>query len=97
VSDEVAVKPFEGVVILKDWMPCPSTGRVARALAATSVTVSKQDELVGFHVKGGESNWVAVLEGNSETIYVLGCQVRAIARRRVSMDMEQSSETYFVR
>lgn len=91
------LETFEGAVILKDWMPSVRTGRVSRVIAGKRVDILKQDELVGFHVKGNESNWIAIVSGDTERVVILGCQVRAVVECPVGPELEQSCETYFVR
>lgn len=71
---------IQGAVILKDWLTVPTTGRQVKAVAGV-IEVLHQDGLVGFHVKGNESNWVARVTGLSTTVYVLGCQIRAFVEQ----------------
>lgn len=78
-------KGFYGTVVLKDWMAYIDgqsymgfTGRVS---------IIKDTELVGFEAHGNESNWVARIEGPTQSVTILGCQIRgAIAHASSASD-----------
>lgn len=68
------VDGFDGVVMLKHWLAHPN-GRNYIGFKG-KVTVLRDVEAVGFPVSGGESNWMVRVQGPTQSINVLGCQVR---------------------
>lgn len=73
---EFVTKDFGGSVILKEWVRWHD-GRQFIGFTGR-VSILQDEELVGFRVKGTESNWVARVDGATESINILGCQVRAV-------------------
>lgn len=79
--------PFTGYVMTKDWIDVPGENRQVKSVAGT-ITIREQNELVGFKVKGSESNWVAMIEGNIQRVVILGCQIRAFAQSPIRFDSQ---------
>src|SRR3954468_8890692 len=81
MSDEQhdsTAEPYErfGSVKLMEWWHTPG-GQVLH-LRGMIKLVSDEDQ-VGFRARGANSaNWLAVIEGKTETWNVFGCQIRAI-------------------
>lgn len=72
---QYVTQDFMGTVFLKDWLRWHD-GRSYIGLVG-KISIIQDEALVGFRTKGGESNWVARIEGPSEdAVVILGCQVR---------------------
>lgn len=84
-SGEIVDRSFWGVVVLKDWIGDPASGRQIRGFAGR-VNVVSAEQALGFRTSTSESNWIAVVEGETypepERATVPGCQVRTIIRTR---------------
>lgn len=64
-----------GVVYLLDWWVRDGEQYIA---VYGSMTVHKDEQLLGFKTRGGH-NWAVKVTGESgRSIYFLGCQIRAI-------------------
>lgn len=75
---------FHGTVFLKEF---------ARDLGGSQyvgfrgrVSILGDREVVGFRVSGTESNWIARIEGPTQTYNFLGCEVRYVATHDESLD-----------
>jgi hypothetical protein len=68
-------REFFGTVFLKDWMPAPD-GRLCRCVTGV-ITVHSDKQLVGFSMRGTDSNWAVRITGHKELWTILGCQIRA--------------------
>lgn len=65
-----------GTLILMDWMEDVDCKDVKGFYG--KVSVGTDEEIVGFKATGhNTANWVARVEGETEAITVMGCQVRA--------------------
>jgi hypothetical protein len=68
---------FTGIVQLKQYAPFPD-GRQYIGVAG-QVSVIKDEEMIGFEVRGGETaNWLLRVDGPTGSINILGCQVRMV-------------------
>ena len=67
---------FFGTVIIKEWVH-GLDGLQYRQITG-KISIINDKELVGFSVKGNESNWVARIEGELQTYTILGCQIRGV-------------------
>lgn len=67
---------FYGSVVLKDWLR-ERDGRQHIGITG-KISILQDVDLVGFRAKGNESNWVARVDGETESVTILGCQVRAV-------------------
>jgi hypothetical protein len=68
-------RDFYGSIVLKDWVRWHD-GRSYIGFTGR-VSIVQDEELVGFRAKGNESNWVARISGDTESVNILGCQIRA--------------------
>ena len=84
---------FEGVVLLKEYVLSPGTNSQYRTIAG-KVKIIHQDDLVGFKVKGNESNWVARVSGKTSAVTILGCQIRGFVE--LDSPLESSVDTWVV-
>lgn len=65
-----------GTLILMDWME-DVDGHLVKGFYG-DVYVSADVDTVGFEAKGHNSaNWIARVQGTTEAVTVMGCQVRA--------------------
>ena len=65
-----------GTLILMDWLE-DTDGRDVKGFYG-KVSVGTDQEVVGFAATGhNTANWVARVDGPTESITVMGCQVRA--------------------
>lgn len=65
-----------GTLILMDWLE-DVDGRDVKGYYG-KVSIGADQNVVGFEAKGhNTANWVARVEGETEAIAVMGCQVRA--------------------
>lgn len=69
-------KGFNGVVILKEWQTAPDGINYIGFVGLVSIL--KDEEILGFELRGNDSNWVARVDGATMAITVPGCQVRAV-------------------
>lgn len=67
---------FRGVVYLQEWIK-HRDGRQYIGVAGR-ISILSDTELLGFKVKGTETNWCARVEGKENAMNILGCQVRAV-------------------
>jgi hypothetical protein len=68
---------FTGIVHLKGFNMMPD-GKQYIGIAGR-VSVLRDEEVVGFEVRGGETaNWICRIDGPNGSINVLGCQVRMV-------------------
>jgi hypothetical protein len=67
---------FDGVVVLKQWMHYVD-GRQYIGFAG-KVSILSDEQAVGLKVTGGESNWIARVQGPTSSINLLGCQIRGV-------------------
>lgn len=70
------VKGFSGAVQLKQFALMPD-GKQYIGISG-KVSILSDEEMVGFKVSGGESNWIARIDGEQGSVNVLGCQVRLV-------------------
>jgi hypothetical protein len=78
VNDSSTAKPVwrKGSVILKEWMKTPSGINVMGFYG--NVVIHKAETAVGFAPSKTESNWFAQIDGESDCVVILGCQIRGI-------------------
>lgn len=68
---------FTGIVQLKGYAVMPD-GKQYIGVAG-KVSVIKDEEMIGFEVRGGETaNWLLRIDGPTGSINVLGCQVKLV-------------------
>lgn len=75
--------PFIGVIHLKDWL---RRGGKQYISVAGLVSIISAEEILGFKVKGTESNWftrIVSKTNSSRSINIFGCQIRAIERGEI--------------
>lgn len=65
-----------GSVMLKEWMKTPDGTNVIGFYG--KVSVQKAETAVGFAPSKTEANWFAQIEGKTDAVVILGCQVRGI-------------------
>lgn len=94
LKDAVNAAPspsFWGVVVLKEWIGDPKTGRQIRGFIG-KVSIKAAESVLGFRTSSSESNWIAVIEGRNDVygqtdrVSIPGCQVRAILESKQSVD-----------
>jgi hypothetical protein len=69
-------REFQGSVVLKEWWTALDGGKYL-GISGT-VSILTDSEIVGFEVNDRDSKWVARVEGPTESVVVLGCQVRGV-------------------
>lgn len=67
---------FKGTVQMRDFFEHTS-GAIYRNVMGI-VSIYRDLELVGFNTRGTEANWAAVVEGDTERVVILGCQIRSV-------------------
>lgn len=67
---------FSGTVITKEWTPALD-GRQFRMFTGR-ISILQDTEIVGFNVTDRESNWLARVEGPTQSYNLLGCQIRGV-------------------
>lgn len=84
MTEEFTTQNFEGSIVLKDWM----RWRDGRSFIGFTgkISILQDTELVGFKSKGNESNWVARIAGATESVNILGCQIRGAVVHEVSRE-----------
>lgn len=65
-----------GVVILADWMTMPNGYKAIGICGHIEVMDAKS--ATGIEAGPKDSTWVAVVSGSSESLVILGCQIRAV-------------------
>lgn len=78
---KLVTQNFRGSVCLKDWFQDPISGRSVRSVTGR-ITILKADEVIGFDPGKSEANWVARVEGPTQSYNFPGCQVRCIIDHR---------------
>lgn len=73
---DFTTKGFYGSVLLKDWYIHRDGG--SYRLVTGTISILRDEEVVGFKVQRSESNWVARIVGPTESITILGCQIRGV-------------------
>ena len=77
-NNQTPMEPRHGIVSAKDWITAPDQ-RTYLAFEG-NMRVVEDKQLVGFRVSGHVSdNWCVEVCGHTETIYILGCQVKALS------------------
>lgn len=71
---------FEGVVIVKDFMLAQFPGETDTFLGFSGkVSILRDQDIVGFKTEGNaNANWIARVEGETHSINILGCQIKAV-------------------
>ena len=76
MTDKLVEDGATGVLLLMDWMTYPIDGASYLGFHG-KLTVYSDSEAVGFEAKGhNTANWLARIEGETESLTVMGCQVR---------------------
>lgn len=70
------VDGFDGVVVMKQWLHHPDGRQYIGFIG--KVSIISDENAVGFKVSGGESNWIARVQGPTTSVNVLGCQIRGV-------------------
>lgn len=83
------MEPFKGIVQLKEWWAWHN-GKSYRAIAGL-VSVVRDEDIVGFKAQSHESNYVIKVAGDTETVYILGCQYRGVVK--VDIDVTALDDT----
>lgn len=65
-----------GVVMLKDWMPNPTTGHTIQMVSGPIELVTAKS--FEFIPKGNETNWGVRVGTEESGVLILGCQIRGI-------------------
>jgi len=73
---KTTIEPFYGVVYLKDWWrEGPGSHDMFMAVAG-KISILNDEQHLGFKVQGNESNWGLRVSGETEEMFILGCQLR---------------------
>lgn len=72
----LSVQGFLGIVVLKDWLRWTDDKQFLGYYG--KIYIYQDKELIGFAVRGQDSNWLVRIEGEKTSINILGCQIRGI-------------------
>lgn len=67
---------FTGTVLPKEWIRW-HTGKQYAGFYG-KIYVYQDKEVYGFSTRGNESNWFIRIQGEKESINLLGCQIRGV-------------------
>ena len=76
---------FKGTVLTKEWLRY-HTGRQYAGFFGTVYIY--QDKELGLSVRGNESNWMVRIQGATESMNILGCQIRGIIEHTIQPSVE---------
>lgn len=72
---------FFGTVHLKEWMLIPQSGQ-SYILFSGMIHVHENKKLTGFDASNREANWTIEVRGETESVFILGCQIKAISQHQ---------------
>jgi hypothetical protein len=75
-KSNLVVQGFYGTVVLKDWLRWGDDKQYLGFYGR--IYIYQDKEVVGFTVRGNDSNWIARIQGATSSVNVMGCQVRGI-------------------
>lgn len=90
-TTDYVTEGFFGTLVLKDWLEMPD-GNSYKGIVG-EISIVRDVDLVGFEAHGNESNWVAIVDGRTTRLVVLGCQVRGALTH--DPDLEITSQSYW--
>ena len=93
VQPRFQVEGFYGAVILKDWTAAVDGETFLLFIGTVSIIEDKA--MLGFEVSDRETNWIARVDGATQSYNFAGCQVRGVVALDVPLT-EISKNAYLV-
>lgn len=73
---ELITQGFRGTVLTKEWVRWYTSKSYVGFFG--TIYVYQDKEAYGFQTRGNESNWFIRVQGETESINLLGCQIRGV-------------------
>lgn len=77
------------LVTFKNWLMAADGNTYSCAWGYCKIWPSK--EIVGFDIRGGETNWVLQIGKGNKSMFVLGCQIRAFVLCDLTSEIKRNT------